>query len=225
MYLDNYIPAIVDIDLWNKVQSLRKKKAVSRKDTIDDIFSGLLYCSECGLRLCKKVDRRSKNIVIRYVCDNSYRYKAGLDKKKCSNTKSIKESDVEKYLLNNVKQEIEDYMIRCMTDNKPKKAEDNTQKINTLNRKLNKLKELYINDLIDINSYKKDYQKYTTELNKISINQNEPVKDFTNMKQFLNLDIIKVYSKLSKIEKKKFWILLINKIYIKNGEIKEITFW
>lgn len=184
----------------------------------------MLYCSECGLRLCKKVDHRSKNIIIRYVCDNSYRYKVGLDKKKCNNTKSIKESDIENYLLNNVKQEVENYIIKYKTDSKPKKLEDNTQKINALKRKLEKLKELYVNDLIDINSYKKDYQAYTTELSKLSIAQDEPKKDFTNMKQFLTLDIINVYSKLSKTEKKKFWILLINKIYIKNGEIKEITF-
>lgn len=126
--------------------------------------------------------------------------------------------------MENIKQEVKKYIIKCSTDNKPKKSADNTKKINALNRKLEKLKELYLNDLIDIDSYKKDYEKYNKELKQISNIQSEVQKDLTNVKELLNLDIVKVYSNLTKPEKKKFWFSLISKIYIENGEIKEITF-
>lgn len=126
--------------------------------------------------------------------------------------------------MENIKQEVKKYIIKCSTSNKPKKSTDNTKKINALNRKLEKLKELYINDLIDIDSYKKDYEKYNKELKQISNIQNNTPKNLTNVKELLNLDIVKIYSNLTKPEKKKFWISLINKIYIENGEIKEITF-
>ena len=94
IYIDNYVPAILDLETFNKVQNLRKKKTVERKK-VDDLFSGLLYCSECGNRLAKKVDYRTKNIVIRYICDNNYRFKVGLDKKRCYNNKTTNERQLE----------------------------------------------------------------------------------------------------------------------------------
>lgn len=225
IYLENYIPAIMDIDLWNKVQTLRKKKTVSRKQTIDDIFSGLLFCKECGSRLSKKTDNRCKNIIIRYVCDTSYRCKPGTTEKKCHNKTSIRELNIEEYLLENIKKEAKQFIIKCKPTNKPKKITNNTQKINALKHKLDKLKELFINDLIDIEAYQKDYNKYKNEITELS--NTAPIefnKDFTNLEQLLNLDIIGIYSKLSIPEKKHFWLSLIDKIYIENGEIKEITF-
>ena len=55
IYIDDYIPPILDIGIWQKVQNLRKKKTVERKK-YPDLFSGLLYCNNCGNRLTKKVN-------------------------------------------------------------------------------------------------------------------------------------------------------------------------
>ncbi len=225
IYIDNYIPAIVDLELWNKVQSLLKKKTVTRSNTYEDIFSGLLYCSECGWRQSKKVDYRCKNIVVRYICDNSYRYKPGTSIKKCNNNHSIREKDVEKHLLDNIKKEVNDYIVKCAVENKARKTVDNTSKINALKHKLDKLKELFVSDLIDIETYKKDYTKYQNEIKELSNTQTIAIKkDFTNLEQLLKLNIETIYSKLDTAEKKHFWLSLIDKIYVENGEIKEITF-
>ena len=35
---------------------------------------------------------------------------------------------------------------------------------------------------------------------------------------------IKIYNKLTTENKRKFWLSIIDKIYVENGEIKEITF-
>ena len=101
IYIDDYIPPILDIGIWQKVQNLRKKKTVERKK-YPDLFSGLLYCNNCGNRLAKKVDYRVKNVVVRYICDNNYRYKVGIDKKRCSDNKSIRVCYIEDFLLINL---------------------------------------------------------------------------------------------------------------------------
>lgn len=227
IYLDDYIPAIVNIDLWNKVQNLLKKKAVKRINTHEDIFSGLVFCKECGYRLSKKVDYRCKNVVVRYVCDISYRYKTGSLEKKCTSRHSIRESEIEKYLLDNVKKEVKNCIAKLKLNAKdePHKAENNMQKINILKHKLDKLKELYISDLIDINTYKNDYAKYQKEIKQLSeISTFELKKDITNLQEILKLDITDIYSKFDIHEKKQFWSSLIDKIYINCGKIEEITF-
>ncbi len=223
IYIDNYIPAIVDTETYNKVQNLRKKKTVERKK-VDDLFSGLLYCKQCGNRLAKKVDYRTKNIVVRYICDNNYRFKVGIDERRCSNNKMIKENYIEKYLLNNLESNVTKY-VEKNTIKKTSKKIDNTAKINTLEKKLLKLKDLYLDDLIDKKEYKKDYTKYKKELDILQVASVDNFeKDFSYLYSILNSNYLSIYQKLTNANKKKFWLNLIDKIYIQNGEIKEVTF-
>ncbi len=224
VYIDNYIPAILDFETWEKVQNLRKKKTVERKK-YPDLFSGLVYCNNCGNRLAKKVDYRVKNTVVRYICDNNYRYKVGIDKKRCYNNKTIKENYIEEYLLNNLDKELSSLIAKVSITPSIKNV-NNTQKIKVIEKKIIKLKDLYIDDLIDKTEYKKDYEKYKNELINLkkSETNKEEKKDYSYLKQILNSDYKKIYSKLNTINKKKFWLSIIDKIYIENGEIKEITF-
>lgn len=224
VYIDNYIPAILDFETWEKVQNLRKKKTVERKK-YPDLFSGLVYCNNCGNRLAKKVDYRVKNTVVRYICDNNYRYKVGIDKKRCYNNKTIKENYIEEYLLNNLDKELSSLIAKVSITPSIKNV-NNTQKIKVIEKKIIKLKDLYIDDLIDKTEYKKDYEKYKNELINLkkSETNKEEKKDYSYLKQILNSDYKEIYSKLNTINKKKFWLSIIDKIYIENGKIKEITF-
>lgn len=224
IYIDDYIPPILDIETWQKVQNLRKKKTVERKK-YPDLFSGLLYCNNCGNRLAKKVDYRVKNVVVRYICDNNYRYKVGINKKRCSDNKSVRESYIEDFLLNNLDKELSKFTTKISIKPSVKKI-DNTKKIKTIEKKINKLKDLYIDDLIDKEEYKKDYEKYRSELNSLKIyNTNELIlKDYSHLRKILDSDYKTIYNNLSIENKKKFWLSIIDKIYIKNGEIKEVTF-
>lgn len=224
IYIDNYIPTILDMETWKKVQDLRKKKTVERKN-YTGLFSGLLYCNICGNRLTKCVDCRSKNIVVRYNCDNSYRYKVGIAEKRCSNNKSIREEHIEEFLLTNLDTELSKFITKVSIKPTSKKI-DNTQKIKTIEKKMTKLKDLYIDDLIDKSEYAKDYEKYKNELDKLkNINNNEPIiKDTSHLKKILNSNYKTIYNNLNLTNKKKFWLSIIDKIYIETGKIKEVTF-
>ena len=57
-----------------------------------------------------------------------------------------------------------------------------------LKRKLTKLKELYVNDLIDIEDYKRDYQIYTAALNQIPETAQEAPPDFAAVRRLLDVD-------------------------------------
>lgn len=227
IYIDNYIPAIVDLDLWNQVQNLRHKKTIKKGSPISDKFSGLIYCYGCKNRMSKKVDNRTKIKKVRYVCDNNYKYEVGTNIRKCKDSNIIREDHIESYLLNNICKDLqkEKQKLKVLVTDQSIKN-DSTDKIKILESKINKLKDLYLDDLIDKEIYKKDYEKYNNqlvELKKYNI-RHEEVKDFSHIEKILNSDYQTIYNKLSVENKKQFWLSIIDKIYVEKGEIKEVTF-
>ena len=224
IYVENYIPAIIDIELWNTVQNLKTKKTITKKNNVDDIFSGLVYCNCCKSRLCKKIDNRTKNRLVRYVCDNSYRYKPGTQTKKCANSNIVREDYIEKYLLENILLELEKFKIKSEIEEKTI-VNNNPQKIKSIENKILKLKDLYLDDLIDKETYKKDYEKYSKELSELrTVKTVKKGRDLSSLEKIFNSDCLNIYNKLSISNKKKFWLSAIDKIYVENGEIKEVTF-
>lgn len=225
IYIDDYIPRIMEDELFYRVQNLLKKKQYSlSKNKGIALFAGLLYCNECGVRLSKSQDNRTKKIVMRYFCDNVRRFKVGSLDKKCSNKFYIREEKIEKYLLENLYNEAQKYKAKYNISNLTLKS-DNTVKINVLKKKLSKLKDLYLEDLIDKSEYEHDYTKYKKKLLELQSNFKEvQQKDFSKLNKILNSGIINIYNSLSREEKRRFWLSIIDKIYIEDNQIKKITF-
>lgn len=221
-YIDNYIPAIMDNELFNQVQNLLKKreKKISHP-YYPSIFSGLIYCNICNGRMSKKVDYRTKNKIIRYVCDRASRFKINSLEHKCNNSTMIRETEIEKYLLDNLNSLCKNYISKNTIIKKQKRnIEDKEKKIKL---KIQKLKDLYLDDLISKEDYKKDYIKYNKELEELK--KPEIIqKDYSYLEKLLSQNIIQIYSTFDIEEKRKFWLKIIDKIFIENGKIKEVTF-
>ena len=224
VYLDNYIPAIMPTSLWQKVQDLRPKKTITKNNEVEDIFSGLIYCSNCKHRMCKKVDNRVKTKLVRYSCDYVYRYVKNEQTKKCTNNISIREDTIENYLFTHLFEEFNKYKTKAKIE-KEIVTFSNPQKIKQLEKKILKLKDLYLDDLIDKETYKKDYSRYTKELENLKeVKIIEEKRDLSHIEKILNSNYIDIYNKLTKPNKKKFWISILDKIYVEHGQIKEVIF-
>lgn len=76
--------------------------------------------------------------------------------------------------------------------------------------------------------YEKDYKKYNVQLQEIEIKknsyENNKPKDFSKLEKLFNSDFKTLYSSLSQIEKRCFWVSIIDKMYYKNGKIEKIDF-
>lgn len=226
IYIDNYIPRIMEDSLFYAVQNLlRRKEKFQKRTQNSSIFAGLVYCNVCQCRMCKKQDNRVKKRIIRYCCDNASRKKVGSLENKCTNHKLIREEAIEDYLLINLKELSEKYISENSIINSSKKI-DNSLKIKEIERKLNKLKDLYIEDLIDKQTYKQDYKKFSETLNELKKESlsNLKQKDTTKIKELLNLKIEKIYCSLTVEEKRTFWVNIIDKIVVEDNTIKEVTF-
>ena len=55
-YIENAHAPIIDRDIWEKVQIIRENKRRPNKSGITSMFSGLLYCADCGAKLSLATD-------------------------------------------------------------------------------------------------------------------------------------------------------------------------
>lgn len=225
IYIDNYIPRIMSDELFYSVQNLLKKaEKKSSRTKIPSLFTGIIQCNVCNGRMSRRQDNRSKNKKMRYFCDNANRRKPGSMEYKCTNHKVIKEEEVENFLLNNIKQLAQQYVFKNSVT-KQMKSKDNSKEIKQLERKIDKLKDLYLDDLIDKNTYKEDYKKLNKQLDTLRSKVPTDIpKDISKVQKLLNLNIDEIYLLLSDDEKRTFWLNVIDKIYVENGKIEEIIF-
>lgn len=127
-------------------------------------------------------------------------------------------------MLKNILLELKKYKIKSEIEEKTI-INNNPQKIKSIENKILKLKDLYLDDLIDKETYKKDYEKYSKELSELrTVRTIKKTRDLSNLEKIFNSDYLSIYNQLSTPNKKKFWLSAIDKIYVEKGEIKEVTF-
>ena len=108
---------------------------------------------------------------------------------------------------------------------------DLSKEISVLENKLIKLKDLYVRDLIRIEDYEKDYKEYMSQLDSLN-NKQEKIKNnipdtnnnIDNLKSILSQDFFKIYNKLSRKEKRRIWLSVIDYIVIDKDYNMQIFF-
>lgn len=74
--ISDAIPAIIDIDTWEKVQKRmnNNRQNASNKAKVEYLLAGLIECGECGGTFTGKTNTSGKGYVTRYyACNNKYR--------------------------------------------------------------------------------------------------------------------------------------------------------
>lgn len=202
--VEGYCEPIVSAELWDDVQrklSMNVKR--SQKQTY--IFSGLVRCADCGKVFggCCRTWHRQKGDVIekKYRCTGRY----ARIPHECDNVKTITETALEKYLIKQIPDMVLRYEVR------ERKRVDNSAQIRKIERKLDRLKELYIEEMIDMDAYKRDRELLLSEMDKLT--RETPQRDTGDLRQLLMPNLWELYATFTLTEKRTFW----------RGIIKEIT--
>ena len=141
----------------------------------------------------------------------------------CSNQRSISHGTLEKYLLQNIKHRAEERIKKVAEEQK--KRPDNRKKIATLEKKLERLKDLYVEGLIEIKEYKKDRETYLAEIESLSAEPSAPEPDLTTAKKILEMDIESSYAMLASNEDKRyFWRSILKEIRFGKDRNIEVVF-
>lgn len=207
-YNANFCPAIIQREQFDRVQALLKKNVRRAPSGRVYIFTSVLTCEECRHKLNG------------YISQGIYYYRCNqhLQRGRCTHNHSVREDRVEQWLFDHLGEELERCKLEWEVQAAEKKRSVTSMDKAALKRKLTKLKELYVNELIDIDDYKKDYEIYTAALNQIPDTTQEAPPDFAAVEKLLQKDFRKIYDTLTREEKRTLWRSVIKEIRIDNDQ-------
>lgn len=227
-YRDNedYCPRLISDDSFQEIQRILDHNSnIKSSQKYPYIFTGLLVCAECGHKMggchINTVSKRKDGNLLRYKYP-AYECKQHRSCRKCDNGGEIREIRIEEYLLKNAGKQFDSYVADFET--KSKKAVDNRTKKNQLQKKIDRLKDLYLNEAITLEEYKTERSRLEVQLKKLpDIKQTVENPDaFINM---LNADFKSMYLRLDNQQKRLFWRSVIKEIRLSKrlGRHREYT--
>lgn len=195
----DFLEPIIDRGTFDNVQRmLQMNVKASVKYTY--LFSGLMICPVCGHKLTASTYKKKYQ---RYTC----RYHST---GRCEYNHVVYEMVVERHLMETYKKDLEQRYLQLKTIKKT----DNTSKINSIYRKMDRLKDLYVNDLIDLETYKADLNKYKDELESLE----KPVEANTEqIEKLMQMNVYDIYWTLSREQKRRLWRMMIKSITPADG--------
>jgi len=211
----NYCPPIVSKELFDTVQRILDARPTHQRYH-DHIFSGLLYCAECGKRMgVNKYKREVKHgsyYVVSYFC-NEHKRRHGT----CPNRTTYTEAKIEEFLLGNIQGQISYIYGEKSSDDDAIRRKEIEKKIEVTKAKLKRLKDLYILGDFEINDYisKKEALEEELSISEAELNKIESAVPNEYVELALLGNVKMIYSGLHTNEEKKvFWANLIKKIWI-----------
>lgn len=212
---NQYCPRIVSDELFQNIQSmLEERRNIKTGQKHHYIFSGLLICDECGYNMsachinvksCKK-----SGAVYRYRYP-AYKCKQIRANERCSNGGEIREKKIEDYILSCIRSEVAQYIASYASKEAP--AVDNRARKQAIQKKIGKLKTLFLNDLITLDEYKTDYDAYSRQLADLP-DVIMPDSNIDRLKELLESDFESIYETFTNEEKRFFWRSILKEIRV-----------
>lgn len=183
------------------------------------LFTGMMLCPSCGCVLRSNY-RVYKDGVREYYSYRCRHRSVG----RCDYGKCVSERKAEKWLIENVRAELEKYILSAEVEDaktKPKPKCD-TKKITEKIRRLNvvymaggKSDEEYTEEMADLKRLLAEAEKETVKV--------QP-RDLSKLKDFLASDFENIYGTLEQEEKRQFWRAIIDTLVIDGNHVIGINF-
>lgn len=226
IYIYDKIPAIVDTELWDRVNTQLDKHISSDnrgKNTHTYSFSAKIYCKHCGAPLwakrIMKTTSTGKELFLQWRC--SAYLQRGL--KGCDNPTSVSDLQMRKEyakLFSNVtadKKRLKAFTIKWLNElknslNNVEVSKSTLTEIERLKRRKNKLTEAYMDEIISKEDYKIKYTEIESKIEELSVSiksieNNEDLNAIDNV--ISNIDIeLDEYISTQKFEENKIeWFI------------------
>lgn len=208
---DDYLPPIIDKQTFETVQHMLAMN-IKSTHTYNYVFTGLVWCSDCKRRMTGKTQKYKGSRYKTYRCMYHYR-----PIPTCDNTSGINEKKLEKYLVKN----LEGLAFAELNETETIKRDNFEKQIASFEKKLKRLKDLYINELITLDEYKADMAEYTAHISDLRQKANKTKSpDKTALKRLVGMPLDKWYWTLTEDERRQLWRGVISKIWY--GSDKQI---
>ena len=207
--IPDYCPGIVDADLFERVQGMFSKTTFYRTSKRVFLFGGLVHCPHCGKVMAGALGTKYKG-EYRYLYYRCQFRSLTAPSSRCPCSRTIFETKIERYLLDNLQSMISSH-IYAVEHCRPKDGHEE-ESIDSLNAKLTRLKDLYVDGLIDKDTYRADYDKLQQKISEAARAADFPkvrpaLREIANEKDFRS-----TYESLSRENKRAFWHSIIERI-------------
>lgn len=200
---DGYCEPYVTKERWESWQEINKRNIWHRgsDDKFTYIFTQLLVCDCCGCRLSGSSTLKRGNRYYYYRCNKAK--KSGL----CERVELISEASIEKYLLEQIKPEIEQYIAEYELKLAQPVQRPKVNKVKKLEQELERVNYQFQKNRISIEKYDEQYEDLVKRIADARAEEEaaekppEP-KDLEPLREFLKIDILNVYPTLSREEKR-----------------------
>ena len=208
---DDYCDALVTKERWESWQKINAKNVRKRMTNRSYIFTQLCICPVCNTRMSGHYSRSGSREYYYYRC-NKYRIS-----KKCTNEHTTAEVNLEAYLLEKIKPEIERYIAEYeIAQKEPVKKQSNADKIKKLEKKLQRVNYQFEEDRISQEEYDQKYKAIVEEMTTLRVEDATEVteRDLEPLRAFLSLDLDSIYKSLTRDEKRALWRSVVSEIHL-----------
>jgi hypothetical protein len=210
---------------WERMQSLMKRNARAEQ-TEFYIFSGLMRCNRCGCVMAatntrKPSKKKGTDVVYKY-----YRCHLAKIQKRCDNRYSMREHITERQLFEFIRAAVADRIVmveRITHERKKKKPKKGNRE--AIDKKLLKLKRLYVSDEMEWDEYQKEKELILSKL--IEDEPEEKLPELPNLEKIRDLfegDIEELYQTFTLEERREFWRGILTEIRIDDGHVVGVDF-
>lgn len=215
-YRDNkkYCEPIITKEQFENVQRLLKMNTRKRTGNTTYIFGSLCVCDHCGLKMSGSYTHNKVNEKYKYYRCNKYKVN-----RMCDNSHILNENHLEKFLLENVARLIDEHIISVEVSLKEDPRKKSNRK--AIEKKLQRLNDLYVDGFIDMEKYRQDYAFLQSQ---IIPEPKEIKKDLTALKEFRESNFREKYVNLSEEKKQAFWRGIIKEIRVSGKTISHVEF-
>lgn len=214
-YNPSFCPPIIEREQFERVQDLIRRNARKTPAKRTFIFSSMLVCEECRHKMTSISGHKSY-----------YRCPSHTFHGKCEHARVIREDYIEQWLF----EHLADKIIACRKEYelKAEQRKKNAASIDkaALKSKLAKLKNMYLDDTIDYEDYKRDYELYSTALKQLEDTPiDEQLPNFAAAERITQHNFREIYENMSQEEKRALWRTAIKEIRIdRDNNITSISF-
>lgn len=210
-------------DRFDRIQELAKRNVRQRSTNRTYIFTGLLICSDCdhylvGHTAVRKRKDGTPNSRCAYRCNQHYQSHS------CPRNKTFREDYIEEYLLSHVRPALSEYVAQYEVDGCCPKVKNPAADAARIRAKLKKLYDLFMDDLIEKDMYKTEYEKLQHALQDATAAAAAPHKDVNSLKEFLTQEWEDIYKTFSAQEKSAFWKSFVQSVRVHEDGKMDIIF-
>ena len=203
--IDDFCEPIISQELFDRVQ-LALGRNVKKNQKRVYLFSGLIKCAECGYTYSAQSKRNGKKDWLYYRCPKKYNEVV----KKCTNKKIINESTFERRLIGMLPSMVVEQVD--VYEKKRKPAVSYEKQKAALEKKIERLKVLFVNEEISLEEYRVDKATLVKQIEELApVEPSEPPQAILALQ---GLNISEIYEMLTKEEKRRFWRGIIKEIRV-----------